>query len=135
MDSFVASLDPSGNVLWATQCEQPGYDPASINGIATDANGNVFVTGTFTGSLLLGADNLGTDSRPDAFVSQMDAADGVFIQSWRMGNSLNDSGVSIATNADGCRNCVGPWLISCQTNLSLARCVSAQCVSHITQVE
>src|SRR5689334_359825 len=57
IDFFVAKYDPAGNLIWATNGGGLGHDRAYS--IATDANGNVLVTGTFEGSsLILGNDTL-----------------------------------------------------------------------------
>jgi len=44
-DIFVQKLDPSGNVLWAESVGSPDVDEGA--GVAADASGNLYVTGTF----------------------------------------------------------------------------------------
>ncbi|MFM1998408.1 MAG: hypothetical protein RL204_355 [Bacteroidota bacterium] len=44
-DAFICKLDNSGNYLWATKIGGPNSD--QINGIDTDPNGNILVTGSF----------------------------------------------------------------------------------------
>lgn len=91
---FVTSFDASGNVDWATQT-------GAAYGITADTNGNVFATGQFFGTPIFGDDILDSESSVDVFVSQIDAAGGSFIKSWRMGGESNDNGNSIASAADG----------------------------------
>ena len=50
---FLAKYDPSGNVIWAK-----GFGGGNINGISTDSNGNVIITGTFSLTLILESDTL-----------------------------------------------------------------------------
>ncbi|HOY48321.1 MAG TPA: SBBP repeat-containing protein [Flavobacteriales bacterium] len=51
-DGFITKMDANGNFLWAYQIGGLGND--YINGIATDANGNVYATGqTGTSDLLI----------------------------------------------------------------------------------
>ena len=42
-DGFLAKFDGNGNYQWSTYCGGSGYD--WMNGAATNANGNVFITG------------------------------------------------------------------------------------------
>lgn len=44
-DVFVAKLDPSGNVIWAKSVGGAYGD--NVNSITADANGNVYITGTY----------------------------------------------------------------------------------------
>lgn len=50
---FLVKYDPSGNVIWAK-----GFGGGNINGISTDSNGDVIITGTFSLTLILGSDTL-----------------------------------------------------------------------------
>jgi len=54
---FIAKYDSAGNVLWAVSAGGKGNNVAS--GIVTDAQGNIYLTGSFTGqSIILGNDTL-----------------------------------------------------------------------------
>jgi hypothetical protein len=48
-NAFIAKYDPSGNFLWAGQCE--GFNPSIAYALAVDAAGNVYVTGRFNGAV------------------------------------------------------------------------------------
>jgi len=50
-DIFLAKYSPSGSLLWIAQTSQTdtNYNPAG-NGVDLDANGNVYVTGSFVGN-------------------------------------------------------------------------------------
>jgi hypothetical protein len=50
-DAYIAKYDSFGNALWATNFGGTGVDDAE--GIATDLNGNVYVTGLFTNSTFI----------------------------------------------------------------------------------
>ncbi len=66
-DAFVAKYDASGNQIWVKQFGTSTVDEAE--GISTDSNGNVYVTGSTFGSLP-GNSNLGSS---DAFIVGFDA--------------------------------------------------------------
>jgi hypothetical protein len=57
---FVAKYDVAGNVLWA-KCNT-GNSDSQPKGIAVDAEGNVYVTGRFSGSAIFGSTSLNASS-------------------------------------------------------------------------
>lgn len=46
-DMFICKLDPAGNFLWAATI--PGLGEQAANFLSTDASGNVYMSGNFTG--------------------------------------------------------------------------------------
>src|SRR5690242_17082915 len=46
-DMFICKLDPTGNFMWAVTI--PGLGEQAANFLSTDANGNVYMGGNFTG--------------------------------------------------------------------------------------
>ncbi|WP_186280175.1 SBBP repeat-containing protein [Fluviicola chungangensis] len=102
-DVFVSKLDASGNFVWAKQLGgttmEDGY------GIAVDAQGNVYTTGSYYGSGDYdpgpGVFNLAVYANDyDVFISKLDAS-GNFVWAKKFGNnSLSDDfGYSIALDA------------------------------------
>lgn len=71
-DVFIQKLDPDGNFLWAKSFGTLLYDEFG-NGLAVDAEGNVYVTGNFTGN------NLDFDPGPGIFELDAFANDDIFI--------------------------------------------------------
>ena len=65
-DAFVAEYDTSGTVLWATSIGGTSSD--SGRGIATDSNGNMYVTGEYGGTLTIGSTTLTSAGSYDAYV-------------------------------------------------------------------
>ncbi len=100
-DVFVSKLDASGNFLWAKSVGDAGYDIAYA--IATDATGNIYATGTFSGTVDF---NPGTGSNPltsngiDVFILKLDAA-GNFVWANQTGGSGSETVESIAVDALG----------------------------------
>jgi hypothetical protein len=69
---FVAKLDGNGNWFWATSCGGPDYDTGVE--IATDAAGNVSVTGDFAGEATFGFTTIyghGFHNADDIFVASL----------------------------------------------------------------
>ncbi|MES2592480.1 MAG: SBBP repeat-containing protein [Bacteroidota bacterium] len=65
-DIYVVKYDPSGNVLWAKSAG--GDSTEKGNGISTDDNGNIVITGSFgSASIIFGTDTL-TGNYPNRFI-------------------------------------------------------------------
>src|SRR5688572_12003928 len=68
--------------------------------VATDASGNVYVTGNFAGTVNFGGSNLVSVGDPDIFIAKYNAA-GVHQWSQRFGGTGLDGAASIAVDAAG----------------------------------
>ena len=102
-DAFIQKLDPSGDLLWAKQIG--GILDVDGNAIKTDATGNVYITGTFTGTADLDPDavaieNFTSRGEKDIFVQKL-KADGTFIWTKQMGGVGNEFNPSLAFDVDG----------------------------------
>lgn len=99
LDVVVAKYDFAGNHLWTRIFGDSNHQEGS--GIATDENNNVFLIGSFMGTLDLGSNPLSSAGDWDAFVAKLDAA-GNHVWSKRFGAEGTDSGWEIALdNAQG----------------------------------
>jgi hypothetical protein len=104
-DPFVAKYAPDGTLLWATSARTAGIDTSgtSINtgiGIATDPQGNSYVTGQFFGTATFGAgeDNetvLEAVSALDVFVAKY-APDGALLWARGAGGAAVDEALGVA---------------------------------------
>jgi uncharacterized protein (TIGR02145 family) len=101
-DVFISKLDASGNFVWAKQLG--GSSNARGYSIAVDASGNVYTTGSFSGTADFdpgqGTFNLTSAGLSDVFISKLDAS-GSFVWAKQLGGSYNDVGNSIAVDAFG----------------------------------
>lgn len=106
MAMFVAKYSPSGELLWATNPITPSaYKTTSGTGVATDANGNVFVVGdmstdsvSFDGNWLV-HDNDGGGYYGYSYVAKYDA-DGNFLWFRKATGGYGTSGVTVDGNGD-----------------------------------
>jgi hypothetical protein len=97
-DSFVAKYDTSGKVLWATSI---GGTSAEYGfGIATDSAGNVYVTGYYSGEIIIGSTTLTNAGSSDAFVAKYDTS-GIFEWAKSIGGTGSEFGQGIATDSAG----------------------------------
>ncbi len=100
-DIFIVKYDASGNVLWAKSAGGASYDEGS--GVATDASGNVFITGQFNSATI----NFGTITLTNAGVSIVDVfitkydANGNVLWAKSAGSTGADVGTSISTDTSG----------------------------------
>lgn len=71
-DIFIAAYNPDGHVLWATNAD--GTLESEARGIATDAAGNIFVTGAFRGSLPFGSTTINGGNFGSIFLAKYDSS-------------------------------------------------------------
>jgi cytoskeletal protein CcmA (bactofilin family) len=94
-DVFVQKLDSNGNFLWANTF------PGRGNGICTDVNNNVYVTGYFSGTVDFDPSS-GTNIQTayngdDVFVENMDSS-GNFVWAKTFGGLMSDHGNAITAD-------------------------------------
>ena len=101
-DVFVAKLDPSGNWLWAVGAGGSTEDWG--RGIAVDAAGNAWVTGSFTQTATFGSQTLTSNSEfwywDDAFIAKLDPS-GNWLWAVQAGGSRIDFGSDITLDGSG----------------------------------
>lgn len=101
-DIFISKLDSDGNFVWVKNMGGAGDDYGYE--IAVDLDGNVYITGSFSGTASF---NPGDDTAElvsaggdDIFVSKFDDS-GNFVWAKRMGGTGADVGNSVITDASG----------------------------------
>ncbi len=97
-DAFVLKLSPTGEVLWVRRFGDIKSDGA--NGVATDAHGNVYVTGSFSGLVTFGTTQLSSAGGEDVFVLALTAA-GELMWVEQFGGRYTDYGQRIAVDPQG----------------------------------
>jgi hypothetical protein len=107
-DAFVARLDPVGAVLvYSTYLGGSGDDEGF--GLAIDASGNVYVTGSTTstnfpttpGAFQTSFGGVGSSGFGDAFVTELNPTGSALVYSTYLGGSDDDAGASIALDTSG----------------------------------
>jgi hypothetical protein len=101
-DGFVGKYDTDGNLVWALKVGGTGDD--QITGVGTDPNGNVYVTGFFTGSgdFDPGEEVLTLTSagNRDFFVLKLDS-DGNLVWHIQIGDTSTDESNDLAVDSNG----------------------------------
>ncbi|MFO0875887.1 MAG: SdrD B-like domain-containing protein [Gemmataceae bacterium] len=101
-DLFVARYNESGGLVWARRVGGPGSDAAL--GVGVDAAGNVYVTGTFRGTVDFdpgpGLTFLTSAGDSDAFVLKLDST-GTFQWARRLGNGGSDEATALVVSPLG----------------------------------
>ncbi len=103
----VTKYDANGAFLWAFKIGATGVaDAAQVYGVATDATGNVYVTGRFKGTADFNPDAIITNnltavgSSYDMFVAKYDA-NGAYIWAFNMGGTQDDDSRGVAVDNNG----------------------------------
>lgn len=94
-DIFLAKYDGNGTLLLRQSFGSTGADVG--NSVAADASNNIFLTGSFDGTVNFGGSNL-VSQGSDIFLAKYNGG-GVHQWSQRFGAAGNDSGSMVATNA------------------------------------
>jgi hypothetical protein len=98
-DAFVCKFNSSGNLVWAIQLGGVGADRAAC--IKRDLQGNIYVTGSFSGTVDFdpgaGTASLSAAAGTDAFVAKYDAA-GNYIWAMSFAESDNSTGKAVAVD-------------------------------------
>jgi hypothetical protein len=100
-DAFATVLNSSGTFLWAKRFGGTTADNART--AAFDGAGNLWVSGSFTGSSAtgFGSPNLASAGAEDAFVVRLALADGTLIETNRYGGTGSDTAISLAADPFG----------------------------------
>lgn len=98
---FAAKYDSEGNNVWAECALVPYFgNYASGNGIVSDAEGNVYITGYFQYSLAFGEDTLGNAGNIGIFLAKYDSM-GTPLWGRSPGGTANDYGVDVCVDGGG----------------------------------
>jgi hypothetical protein len=101
-DIFISKLDINGNVLWVKQIGST--DNESVNSVAIDGSGNVYITGNFSGTVDFdpgtGTSNLTSTGLQDGFISKLDSS-GNYLWAKRIGGTNPASGRSVTIDGSG----------------------------------
>lgn len=98
-DIFIAKLDSNGSYLWAKQAGGTSSDDGL--GIATDSNGNCYVTGFFSDNATFGTTTLTSNGYNDIFIIKLDS-NGNYLWAKQAGGAYDDQGRNISI--DNCGN-------------------------------
>ena len=101
-DIFVSKINSLGNFVWAVQIGGMGADEGY--GISKDVNGNIYATGSFSGTVDFdpgaGTNNLTASGSLDVFVLKLNIS-GAFVWAKQIGGAGGDEGKSIIVDSIG----------------------------------
>ncbi len=105
-DVFVVQYDPDGAPVWAQSLGADGAEFTRGGGIGLGANGDVYVQGSFSNTILVGGDVLVSTGFTDVFVAKLDA-DGEEVWGRRGGGGGTNFSAALAVDAGGNALAVG----------------------------
>lgn len=102
VDAFVHKLDSSGNFVWVKTIEGNSY--SQIRTFDVDANGNLILAGTFTGTTDVDPNgsvfNLSSSGSADVFIEKLDS-NGNFFWAYPFGGNLEEVPNSLKVDSIG----------------------------------
>lgn len=99
-DAFIMKASAStGDVEWVKQIGASNEDNG--NSVTCDASGNIFATGRFSGTLILGSFTLTASGTYDSYLVRLDPSTGAYLWAKRLGGSGSDGGLAITNDGAG----------------------------------
>jgi fibronectin-binding autotransporter adhesin len=98
-DAFVAKYSSTGTALWATKLAASGDDVAY--GLALGSSGNVYATGSFSGSNFVGDPTINSAGGSDVFVASLATSNGAVDWAKRYGGVQNEVARAIDVDSAG----------------------------------
>lgn len=97
-NKFLIKYDAEGNLLWAKGSGEDGHNIAYS--VITDPSGNIYQTGYFLDSIVLGSATLTSSGTGDMFIVKYDT-NGNVLWAKKAGGGKDDCGNSVATDTSG----------------------------------
>lgn len=101
-DAFITKWDANGTFVWVKAFHS--FEDSRIQGIALDASGNIYTTGSFSGFTDFdpgaGSSFININTTSDAFISKLDAS-GNFVWVKQLGGTAGAGGGDIDVDASG----------------------------------
>ncbi len=97
-DIFLASYNRNGQLNWSKTMGSAGLD--NTFDVTTDASGNVYMSGWFSGTVDFGGDRLKSRGSTDMFIAKY-SPDGALLWARNFGGTKGDGGNEIAVTAGG----------------------------------
>ncbi len=98
LDGFIARYTPEGTLKWVKNLGSSGADQASA--VAADSNGNVYVAGSFSGTVNFGSSSLTSNGAEDIFLVKYDA-DGELLWAGWSGGADSEQVLQLFLDASG----------------------------------
>jgi hypothetical protein len=98
LDMFITKLDTNGNHIWGHSFGGSGQDV--VNGVSTNDNGEIYITGSYEGAITFDAVDLAGPGSNSAFVVKLSTV-GKTIWANDIGGDVSDSGVRVAVAPTG----------------------------------
>lgn len=97
--AFIAKMNPSGNFLWLADTGNDSW--SEMTSINVDNSGNVFATGSFTGSIIFGSQQLYGFGNLSGFVVRYSSLDGGILNSSSLSGTVSTALDAITSDMFG----------------------------------
>ncbi len=104
-DGFIAKYSPGGSVIWVKTCQLVNSaSSADFYGVSTDAAGNVYIAGSYSGSVTLGVHTLANSNNGGILWAKYDSSGTVLWAKNAAVGAGNNSNAATALTIDGAGN-------------------------------
>lgn len=98
-DVFLAKLDGNGTHLWSKRFGDSNFQESTS--VVVDSAGDIFLAGSFAGTINLGGGALTSAGNKDIFVAKLSGVDGAHLWSKRFGDSKAQENAALAIDSAG----------------------------------
>lgn len=99
-DAFFAKYADNGSLLWARRVQGAAGATSVVRSVATDAGGNSYLAGDFTGTITVGSFTLASGGDRDGFAAKIDA-NGNVVWASRWGTTEKEYAYGVAVDTAG----------------------------------
>ncbi len=101
VDGIIIKVNNSGSLLWAKQLSPTRGESLKTFALCVDGSGNIYVTGYYTGDVILGGYSLPSDAYYNLFFTKLNSSGDILMASYHINNGDNEVGYKIDADDSG----------------------------------
>jgi len=100
-DGIIVKANSNGSILWVKQLSSSTGENIKTYALCIDGSGNIYVTGYYTGDVVIGSYSLPEDANYNLFFTKLNSSGDILMASYHINNGDNEVGYKIDTDNSG----------------------------------